>query len=96
MSIVIFANFIILLATLLVTVISFFKRKFTYWKRKGVPTLNPTIPFGDLQNFVTRKVSRMEEFAVLYNKVKAKGKYSQVFFSSIETSGTMNFQNLFK
>lgn len=52
-----------------------YKKAFTYWKRKGVPTLDPKIPFGDLQNHMTRKISRMEELVLLYNKCKSKGKF---------------------
>lgn len=67
-------NIILFISTFFVLVILFYKWSFTYWKRKGAPTLNPTIPFGDLQNHLTRQISRMEELVELYNKVKAKGK----------------------
>lgn len=68
-----FFNITIFLAALVAGVILFYKRKFTYWQRRGVPILSPTIPFGDLQNVITRKINRMEEFCDLYNKAKAKG-----------------------
>lgn len=67
-------NIIIFLTTSVVAVYMFYKTSFTYWKRRGVPVLYPTIPFGDLQNLFTRKISRMEELTIMYNKIKEKGK----------------------
>lgn len=75
----IFTKLILFVASLIVLFIFGYKWSFTYWKRKGVPTLNPTIPFGDLQNHMTRKISRMEELVNLYNTVKAKGKMFNLF-----------------
>nr|WET52726.1 cytochrome P450 [Phaedon brassicae] len=66
-------HFSVGLLTLLVLLIAYYKWSFLYWKKRNIPYIEPTIPFGNLMNMVTRKISRIEELTLLYNNLKAKG-----------------------
>jgi cytochrome P450 family 6 len=57
----------------LVFVVAYLKWKLSYWQRIGVPTLNPTIPFGDSKKLVLGQCSFGEQFEEFYNNFKARG-----------------------
>jgi cytochrome P450 family 6 len=56
-----------------VVFITYFKWKFNYWNKIGLPTLNPTIPFGDTRGLLLGETSFGEQFEKIYNTFKAKG-----------------------
>nr|AKZ17694.1 cytochrome P450 monooxygenase CYP6BQ35 [Tenebrio molitor] len=56
-----------------VVFITYFKWKFNYWNKIGLPTLNPTIPFGDTRGLMLGETSFGEQFEKIYNTFKAKG-----------------------
>ncbi|KAG5866474.1 hypothetical protein JTB14_031683 [Gonioctena quinquepunctata] len=66
-------NLVVLLALLTLILIAVYKWNFLYWKRRNIPYFEPSIPFGNLMNLVTRKISRMEELTILYNECKKRG-----------------------
>ncbi|RZB40439.1 p450 domain containing protein, partial [Asbolus verrucosus] len=65
-------NFIAITATILVGILAYLKWKLTYWNRVGLPTLNPTIPFGDVQNLLLGRITFGEQFKEFYKQFKSK------------------------
>ncbi|XP_023310268.1 probable cytochrome P450 6a20, partial [Anoplophora glabripennis] len=59
--------------TLTVVVYAYFKWKYQYWKRKGIPYFVPKIPFGNIPNPLTSQLSIGEHIALLYKEAKARG-----------------------
>lgn len=49
-------------------VVLYFKIKFGYWNKRGVPNFPPTIPFGNAYDVVTQKVSPVSELINVYMK----------------------------
>lgn len=45
---------IVMLAVMLVLAYIYFKDSYKYWKRLGVPQLNPQFPFGDMADVIFR------------------------------------------
>lgn len=43
---------------------------FTYWSRQGIPALSPSLPFGNLFDTMTRKMSFGENIKDLYGLTK--------------------------
>ncbi|KAF2906077.1 hypothetical protein ILUMI_00104 [Ignelater luminosus] len=78
----IFATLLITLLTLTIaTIVIYFKRAFTYWKRKGVPSPIPRIPFGTATNIILQKSTFAEELKNIYEEYKNKGfKYAGFYF----------------
>lgn len=65
-------NVATLLVTLLVVFYAYFKWSYQYWKRKGVPYLEPTIPIGNLHlKFWTTTV--IDSLKQHYVTIKSKG-----------------------
>ncbi|KAH0821176.1 hypothetical protein GEV33_001615 [Tenebrio molitor] len=62
----------IVVATVVV-VVGFLKWKFSYWSRLGLPTINPTIPFGDGKKLIVGEHSIGEQFEEFYENFKARG-----------------------
>lgn len=58
---------IALLATLIATIYLYVKNAFSYWKRKGVPYVEPTFLFGNFKNVFLQKLSFAGELQRLYN-----------------------------
>ncbi|XP_063907362.1 cytochrome P450 6A1-like [Zophobas morio] len=52
---------------------AFFKWKFTYWKRKNMPFIQPQFPFGNVPNPFTVKQAPGLIFTQLYKEMKRKG-----------------------
>ncbi|XP_022908695.2 probable cytochrome P450 6a13 [Onthophagus taurus] len=57
----------------IVFVYLFYKYKFTQWNSKNIPTLSPSIPFGNMQNPLTRKTTTYEHLKSIYDHMKARG-----------------------
>lgn len=57
----------------------YFKRKFQYWKDRGVPFVQPKIPYGNLQGR-KRKLHSSQVFAKFYNELKGKGPFGGIYF----------------
>lgn len=51
-------------------VFMFMKRSFSYWKRRNVPYLTPTIPFGNLENPITSNKPQFLYVREFYEKFK--------------------------
>uniref|UniRef100_A0AAR5Q4F4 Cytochrome P450 n=1 Tax=Dendroctonus ponderosae TaxID=77166 RepID=A0AAR5Q4F4_DENPD len=64
---------VILVLLILTAVIGFWKFTFTYWKKRKCNFLEPTIPFGNAQNFFLGKRGFGELFGDWYLEMKAKG-----------------------
>lgn len=69
----IFYNIPVILITLSVVVISFFKWRYSFWNRLGIPTAPPTIPIGNLKDLVLLKKNFGMTLQDIYNESKAKG-----------------------
>ncbi|KAK4878336.1 hypothetical protein RN001_010842 [Aquatica leii] len=69
----VFLTLLVFLSLFVITFLAYFKWSFTYWKRKGVPYLEPTIPTGNLRvNFKTSE-SQFDYWRRVYKETKAKG-----------------------
>lgn len=72
-----------LLAVFLLLVASFYfyhKWMYGHWKRRGIPYIPPTIPFGNLENPINKKDAIGVRFKQLYDEFKSKGcKYGGIF-----------------
>lgn len=51
----------------------YFKNSYTYWKKKKIPQLEPTIPFGNLLNVYTKKRTLAEVFGDAYLELRQMG-----------------------
>lgn len=73
----------LLLTILLVVVVVFywyFKKTFSYWDKRKVPFLKPSIPFGNLMNVITRKWTLGQCFGECYLEFKKMGlKHGGIF-----------------
>ncbi|KAK4878166.1 hypothetical protein RN001_010672 [Aquatica leii] len=66
-------NVVAIFVILIVGVVTYFKWAYKFWQRLGVPYLEPTIPFGNVQQVVLVQTSRGEVLAEQYKTAKAKG-----------------------
>lgn len=57
----------------LILIYAYFKIVFSYWKKRGIPDLNPKIPFGDLSNPLAIQDNLSVAIEKLYKQVKARG-----------------------
>uniref|UniRef100_A0A1Y1LIW7 Cytochrome P450 n=2 Tax=Photinus pyralis TaxID=7054 RepID=A0A1Y1LIW7_PHOPY len=55
------------------TIIVYFKFKYQYWTRRGIPSLETYIPFGTMRNPITDKISLQELLQEQYNICKNSG-----------------------
>lgn len=60
-----------LVVSLVVVVYAYFKWSFQYWKRKNIPYLEGSIPYGSVASPSKRLLA--EEFDDFYNIGKSKG-----------------------
>lgn len=51
---------------------TYFKWSYKYWERKGVPYIQPSIPFGNVDNILTRKRNFGTIVKDLYNELKTR------------------------
>lgn len=63
-SLIIFTS---LVAALVVTVYLYVKNAFSYWKRKGVPYIEPSFPFGNLKDIFLQKTPVNAVLKMLYD-----------------------------
>lgn len=56
-----------LLSLLVATAYLFVKHKLTYWKRRGMPYLEPTFPFGNFGKMFMQKTSLADLLTEFYN-----------------------------
>ncbi|KAJ8913651.1 hypothetical protein NQ315_007368 [Exocentrus adspersus] len=61
------------LATVTAIIYAYFKWTYQYWKRRGLPYFEPSIPFGNMPNPVTSRISLAENVRRLYEHAKSKG-----------------------
>lgn len=59
--------FVSLVATLLVTSYFYVKNSFSYWKRKGVPYIKPTFPFGNFKDIFLQRASFNQALKKVYD-----------------------------
>jgi cytochrome P450 family 6 len=60
-------------AAISIGLIAYFKWNLTHWQRLGIPTLNPTIPFGDSKKLFYGHYSLGEQFQQFYRYFRSKG-----------------------
>ena len=69
----IFGNIVGICVALITIILAYYKWTYQYWKRKNLPYLEPSIPYGNFANPLKRK----ENFGVLlkhyYDSMKSKG-----------------------
>lgn len=51
----------------------FSKWRFSYWKRRGVPSLKPVFFWGDMKSLLKGMVSEGQQIAQLYTEFKSNG-----------------------
>jgi cytochrome P450 family 6 len=67
-------EFILTFVTIAVFIYGYSKIKFTYWKRLGVPYIQPNFPFGNIQGF-KKKMHSSQQFVNYYNEFKEKSRF---------------------
>ncbi|KAK4878613.1 hypothetical protein RN001_011119 [Aquatica leii] len=65
-------NVISIFAVLIIGIVTYCKWAYKYWERLGVPYLDPSIPFGNIKEFILLKLSVAEVSAKHYIAAKAK------------------------
>ncbi|KAJ3631392.1 hypothetical protein MTP99_012521 [Tenebrio molitor] len=58
---------------IVVVLVSYLKWKFSYWKRAGLPIINPTIPFGDSKQLILGRYSLGQQFEDFYKIFTSRG-----------------------
>ena len=77
------------------TAIVYYKWKYTYWKKKNLPYLQPTIPFGNLQSLVTTTDSLGMVLKRLYEELKRKNHpHGGVYFFARHIYMVVNVENI--
>ncbi|KAJ3659267.1 hypothetical protein Zmor_010964 [Zophobas morio] len=66
-------DLVAIVVTILVGIIGVLKWRLTYWQRRGLQTLNPTLPFGDTQDFLLGRKTLGEQFQEFYKIFKSQG-----------------------
>lgn len=69
----IFMNFALTVITIITAIIIYYKWRFQYWKQRGIPSADASIPFGSLKNPLFELESFGQRFLRIYEKYKAKG-----------------------
>ncbi|XP_015834511.1 probable cytochrome P450 6a20 [Tribolium castaneum] len=65
-------DLVAILATVLAGLVVYYKWAFTYWKRRGLEYLEPSIPFGNCASLLKLKYSFGEQFAEFYKQFREK------------------------
>lgn len=77
-------NFFGICIALIVIVIVYYKIKFQYWKKRNVPFLEPSIPFGNLVNPLLATNHPSVNLKEQYDAAKSKGwKHCGIYMTSI-------------
>ena len=66
---------VLLLGSVLVGIYVYFRTSFSYWKKRGVPTLNPTVPLGDITKLFTANRTDFDRFYKAFEGEKVGGFY---------------------
>lgn len=76
------ATFSAIVLSIVIVAIAFFKRRYKYWKQKGVEVCGtPVLPFGNVQNVILQREQLPTHLGKLYDYAKAKGlKYIGYYF----------------
>lgn len=61
------------ITALLLVIFAYFKWTYTYWERKNVPYLEPSIPFGNFSNPLNIKESFSDTIRRIYETSRSKG-----------------------
>ncbi|XP_044261565.1 cytochrome P450 6a2-like [Tribolium madens] len=70
--------------TLVVVVIAYYKWSYQYWKRKNVPFLEPSFPFGNTTNPLTRTETLGVTIQKVYQEMKNRNwKHGGIYLTSI-------------
>lgn len=73
----------IISTTTLILLYVYYKHAHTYWKRRNVPQLNPSFPFGDMASVIFRRHNMGDKIKEIYNEMKTQGhKYVGLYFFS--------------
>lgn len=70
----IWSTLLTIIVSLISLFIGYYKYAFTYWKNLNVPTLPPSIPFGNCGPVLLVKTSLAEYCKYMYDKLKPTGK----------------------
>ena len=70
---------IILISVIIGLIYYYFKRQYQYWEDRGVPFVQPKIPYGNLQGR-KRKLHSSEVFNKFYYELKGKGSVGGIYF----------------
>ncbi|GLV36671.1 Cytochrome P450 6a20 [Carabus blaptoides fortunei] len=74
------ADLIAILVVLITTVYLYFKYTYTYWSKRGVPTIKPIVPFGNIKDNTLLKTSFGESIRDIYVQLKKTGaKYGGIY-----------------
>lgn len=80
------SGFILVLMTILTSVYAYFKYSYTYWKSRGIPCDEPSIPYGNANGLGTN-INPGHFIKNLYDKYKATGaKICGVYFFTKPTA----------
>lgn len=73
--------FVALVACLCATAFAYVKNAFSYWKRRGIPYIKPSFPFGNCDEIFLQKTAVAESMKKLYESTVAPvlGYYSSIF-----------------
>lgn len=68
----IFLTISLLLTCIILCIAIYIKRSFNYWKNKGIPFLEPSLPFGNIGAIFLAKESIGSSAAKIYNELKKR------------------------
>ena len=75
------AELLVLLATVVAAVVLYMKHKFGYWKRMGVPYLEPSLPFGNMSDLFRQRRSFGGALVDIYKRFKAQDvRFGGIYF----------------
>nr|UUB32683.1 cytochrome P450 CYP6BS2 [Dendroctonus valens] len=74
---------IVMLAVMLVLAYVYFKDSYKYWRRLGIPQLDPRFPFGDMADVIFRKQNMGDKINQIYTHQRRQGHdYVGLYFFS--------------
>lgn len=69
-----------ILVAVLFYILRYFKTTYSYWEKRNIPYVKPTIPFGNLSKVFTREWTLGQAFGELYLELKKRGvKHGGIF-----------------